>query len=122
MAVEIILSFSVQGDHARRIPPSVMGGHETECAFQQIVYRPTLGVPSAHLDARPVHMATADYEDPFRPTRDGIAQTLCQPHRLSQYWVRPIYIFMLILLFNTDSKQPSKYPILTYLFKIHLLE
>lgn len=63
-----------------------MGRQPAARAAQHALHRPAVGVPRAHLDARPVHLAAPDHEDPLRPPGDGVAAPLLQPHRLSQYW------------------------------------
>lgn len=74
-----------------------MGRHKTPPACGHSLYRPAVGVPTADLDAGPVHLAAADHEDNVRAAGDGVLETLLQQHRLSQYWVRPVLLFNLII-------------------------
>lgn len=87
------------GDNTRRVPASIMGWQQAPRASQHALHRPALGVPSPHLDARPLHLAAPDHEDPLGSPRNGVLETLLQPHRLSQYWVR-LSIYLLFLLFT----------------------
>lgn len=85
------------GDNAGRFPASVMGRRPSASAAQHALHRPALGVPRAHLDARPVHLAAPNHEDTLRPSRDGVPEALLKPHRLSQYWVRPLLYYIILL-------------------------
>lgn len=60
------------GDNAGRFPASIVGGQQAARAAQHALHRPAVGVPRAHLDARPVHLAAPDYEDTLRASRDGV--------------------------------------------------
>lgn len=76
-----------------------MGRQQATRATKHALHRPTVGVPRPHLDTRPVHLAAPDHEDTLRPAGDGVTAPLLQPHRLSQYWVRPsLYILFTIYI------------------------
>lgn len=80
-----------------------MGRHKTPPACGHSLYRPAVGVPTADLDAGPVHLAAADHEDNVRAAGDGVLETLLQQHRLSQYWVRPVLLFNLIIAYCSQG-------------------
>lgn len=64
-----------------------MGRTKTERASWEAIHRFTMGASTAYMDARSLHLATADYANPVSFAGNGIAAIICQWHCLSQYWV-----------------------------------